>query len=66
MCVVRLPFVLFLFGTYFFNTCSERPFLPPTDPLSTCPPKCIAKVLGDAEKHSLSSAVRITYCLTFN
>lgn len=63
MCVVQLPFVMFPFVLF---TCSERPFLSSTDPLSTSPPKCIAEALGCAERLSLSSAVRITHCLTFN
>lgn len=61
---VQLPFVLLPFCTYIFNSCSGRSLLPSTDPL--CCPECTAKLLGSAEKNSLSSAVRITHCLTFN
>lgn len=39
---VTLCFVSFLY--VLFYTCSEKPFLPFTDPLSTTSLKCIAKV----------------------
>lgn len=59
------PLFCFLFAHTFLIAVVEDPYSHLQIPLHCCP-ECTAKLLGNAEKNSLSSAVRITHCLTFN